>query len=65
MNYALTSGHSGIGIGMYEIGGMRQLSWDAATAWANTLVYGGFSDWRLPTRNPSDTSCAGGFGVGI
>ena len=28
-----------------------------ATAWAANLVYGGFSDWRLPTLNPADTTC--------
>jgi hypothetical protein len=57
MNHAKTSGHSGTGV--YAGGGM---SWAAANDWANNLVYGGFSDWRLPTLNPSDTSCSLGSG---
>ena len=53
MNFASTSGHTGPGV---SAGGI--MTWDAATDWANNLVYGGFSDWRLPTMNPSDTSCS-------
>ena len=30
------------------------MSWHAATSWADTLVFHGFDDWRLPV---SDTSC--------
>jgi len=56
MNYAQTSLHTGIGV---NVNGT--MTWDAATAWANNLVYGGFSDWRLPTLNPLDASCTGGF----
>ena len=41
------------------------MTWGDATIWADNLVYGGFSDWRLPTVNPADASCTGGFGVGI
>jgi hypothetical protein len=41
------------------------MNWDAAVAWADNLTYGGYSDWRLPTLNPSDASCTGGFGVGF
>lgn len=26
-----------------------QMTWDAAVAWADTLVYEGYDDWRLPT----------------
>ena len=55
MNYARTSGHDADGY----------MSWARATAWANNLVYGGFSDWRLPTMNLADASCTGGLGVGI
>ena len=36
----------------------------AAIAWADGLVYGGFSDWRLPTLNLSDASCTGAIGPG-
>ena len=41
------------------------MNWAAATTWANNLVHGGFDDWRLPTLNPADASCTGGFGVGF
>ena len=37
------------------------MNWGTATAWANNLVYGGFSDWRLPTLNPADTTCSSNF----
>lgn len=59
MNYAQTSGHTGTGV---EANGT--MTWAAATAWANNLVYGGFDDWRLPTLNPSDPSCNWGPGLG-
>jgi hypothetical protein len=52
MNYALTSGHTGTGVNATN----GRMTWDAATAWANNLVYGGFDDWRLPTPNPADTT---------
>ncbi len=29
------------------------MTWASAFAWANNLVLGGFSDWRLPTTNPA------------
>lgn len=54
MNYARTSGHDADGY----------MSWARATAWANNLVYGGFSDWRLPTLNPADTTCSANFNPG-
>ena len=60
MNYAGTSGHTGTGVNADG-----RMTWAAATDWANNLVYGGYSDWRLPTLNPTDTTCTGGFGVGI
>ena len=60
MNFASTSGHNGTGVNANGT-----MNWAAATDWANNLVYGGFSDWRLPTLNPSDTSCTGGFGFGL
>ena len=41
-----------------------RLNWAAANLWADTLVYGGFSDWRLPTLNPSDTTCSNNFNPG-
>lgn len=51
MNYAKTSGYDSDGA-MY---------WFVATQWADDLVYGGYSDWRLPTVNPTDASCSGSF----
>ena len=36
-NYAMTSGYDADGL----------MDWNAATAWADSLVYGGFDDWRL------------------
>jgi len=41
-NYAMTSGYHANGL----------MTWDAAVAWVDQLVYGGFDDWRLPTVNP-------------
>ena len=41
-NYAKTSGYDSDG----------QMEWNVAVAWADGLVYGGYSDWRLPTVNP-------------
>jgi hypothetical protein len=60
MNYAQTSGHTGTGVNANG-----RMTWAAATAWADNLVYGGFSDWRLPTVDPADASCTGVFGVGL
>jgi hypothetical protein len=59
MNYANTSGHTGTGVD--AIGAMN---WAAATTWANNLVFGGYSDWRLPTLNASDMSCSANFNPG-
>ena len=36
-NYAMTSGYDDDG----------RMSWDAATSWADNLVFGGYDDWRL------------------
>ncbi|WP_244141890.1 Lcl domain-containing protein [aff. Roholtiella sp. LEGE 12411] len=33
------------------------MTWTQATKWVDGLVYGGFSDWRLPTTPASDPSC--------
>ena len=68
MNYAFTSGYAAAnagGTGSNRIMADGRMAWDAALAWANSLEFGGFSDWRLPTLNPSDTSCTGGFAVGF
>ncbi|MCQ9379681.1 DUF1566 domain-containing protein [Methyloversatilis sp. XJ19-49] len=54
MNYAGTSRHTGPGVNASN----GQMTWDAANAWADNLVFGGYSDWRLPTLNPQDTNCS-------
>lgn len=54
MNYAKTSGFDADGL----------MNWSTATAWADNLVYGGYSDWRLPTLNPADTTCRNNFNPG-
>lgn len=50
-NYAATSG--------YKTGGV--MDWNAAKAWANGLVFGGYDDWRLPASlNPDGSGpCVG------
>jgi hypothetical protein len=50
-NYALTSGYAtrnAGGTGTDEIKSTGEMGWNAAKTWANNLVYGGYSDWRLP-----------------
>lgn len=54
MNFAKTSGQDADGL----------MDWTAAKTWADSLVFGGYSDWRLPTLNPADTSCTGASGPG-
>ena len=41
-NYAKTSG--------YDYDGL--MAWSDAVTWASQLVYGGFTDWRLPETKP-------------
>jgi len=51
-NYAKTSGFDADGL----------MNWSTADAWANNLVYGGFSDWRQPTAlNANGTGPCFGF----
>jgi len=52
-NYARTSGFSVDG----------WMFWDTANRWANDLIYGGFSDWRLPTTNTTASSNCGNSSV--
>ncbi len=60
MNYAQTSVHTGTGV---QADG--SMTWAAAKAWADNLVYGGYGDWRLPTLNPADASCSLVVGIGF
>ena len=64
-NYAATSGYAaqhagGSGASSFDISPDGLMGWDAATAWADQLVYEGFSDWRLPSAgliaNPNPQS---------
>ncbi len=66
-NHALTSGYAAAnagGSGSNRIAADGGMGWDAARVWANSLDYGGFSDWRLPTLDPSDTTCSSSFNPG-
>ena len=69
-NYAYTSGYAASGLDPYSVGGAGviwtdgRMGWAAAKNWADNLVYGGFSDWRLPTLNASDTTCSHNFDAG-
>ncbi len=54
-NYAKTSGVDADGL----------MNWTAANAWAAGLVYGGYSDWRLPTTLQPDASCSNHLAGGI
>lgn len=76
MNYAFTSGYAAKGSvaypnpDEYSIWPNGRMGWSAAMQWAESLVYGGFSDWRLPTLNTSsDITCSGvydpGGGLGL
>jgi hypothetical protein len=50
-SYAYTSGHDADGM----------MNWHDAMAWADGLIFGGYSDWRLPATLVPDPSC-GDFG---
>jgi hypothetical protein len=53
-NYAATQYRQSCG----ELGTKDgKMTWTQATRWVDDLVYGGFSDWRLPTTPASDPSC--------
>lgn len=47
INYITTSGFTEI-LNNYNIHGL--VTWNIATIWADQLVYGGYDDWRLPTK---------------
>ena len=70
MNYAYTSGYAASGVAPGStwdentIWTDGRMGWAAARSWADNLVYGGFSDWRLPTVNTSDTTCNNSYDAG-
>jgi hypothetical protein len=41
-----------------------QMEWLQANIWANGLVYGGYTDWRLPSVVQPDASCSNQFDPG-
>ena len=41
-----------------------KMEWLQANLWANDLVYGGYTDWRLPTVVQPDASCSHQFDPG-
>lgn len=41
-----------------------RMTWTSAVAWADNLVYGGYSDWRLPTTLQPDASCDVSYDAG-
>ena len=43
-NYAQTSNYDADGL----------MTWDEAMAWVNSLSYGGYDNWRLPTFDPEN-----------
>jgi hypothetical protein len=53
MNLALTTNYTAPGVWPN-----KAMSWGAAVQFADNLVYGGFSDWRLPTLNLNDPTCS-------
>ena len=56
-NYAHTTRYDqSIYEGQSTVGMMR---WQDAMSWAQNLIYGGYSDWRLPTSMQPDVGCSG------
>ena len=59
-NYAVTSGYAVANAendgGYDDIFTDGRMGWDAANTWANNLVYGGLSDWRLASVTDSGTA---------
>ncbi|MDZ7753839.1 MAG: PEP-CTERM sorting domain-containing protein [Gammaproteobacteria bacterium] len=64
-NYAFTSGFAAANLesdgGTDDISADGRMGWDAAVAWADDLVFGGYDDWRLPTLGPIDGSAFDAF----
>jgi hypothetical protein len=56
-NYARTSGYCNTAGNCFATDG--QMTWTQATTWANNLVYGGYSDWRLASNSPVNGTGSG------
>jgi hypothetical protein len=54
-NYAKTSGYTGV----QDIDG--GMTWTVAKTWADNLVYGGYSDWRLAANTPVGADWSYGY----
>ena len=50
-NYAKTSGYDANGL----------MTWDESITWADSLVYGGYDDWRLFNGAYDDTNCSSSY----
>lgn len=57
-NYAFTSGYDQEG----NTDGLMTFAY--ANAWAAQLTYGGFTEWRLPTTQQPDATCANQYAFG-
>jgi len=55
-NYAKTSLYSGATSSIFWSGTPGAMTWENAKNWADQLVYGGYSDWRLPSVMPVNGS---------
>ena len=56
-NYARTSGYCNSSDNCFYASG--RMDWTQANRWANNLVYGGYSDWRLPKISPVNGTQSG------
>lgn len=54
-NYANTTGYDNA---LYGTDTNGRMHWADAVAWADQLVYGGYSEWRLPTTLQPDPSAS-------
>jgi len=50
--YALTSGYCSTQANCDQNNGTGSMNWNQGITWANSLVYAGYDDWRLPEALP-------------